>query len=73
MLNKTAQGANALENYWATSQKTRSEFGRMAETAGFQPTGAQAAADQARVEAAAKLSTAAYVSGDVAAKARIEN
>ncbi|MCX6723562.1 MAG: hypothetical protein NT155_00095 [Candidatus Staskawiczbacteria bacterium] len=68
--NKYQTGSDKLK---AGLQKTRSSLGRGLETVGAQPTGAQAIADQARVEAAAKLSTAAYISNNAASKARIES
>jgi hypothetical protein len=69
-LNKYQGGINTLQ---ASSQKTRSAFGRGLEGIGAKEVGGQAGVDQAKVEAAAKLSTAAYTSGNPADKARIEN
>jgi len=73
MLGAASWGARALSNPVAQSQRTRAMVGRGLERMGAQKTGTEAIRAQGEVEASAKLSLAAYISGDPAAKARVEN
>lgn len=59
-----AKGAGALSNYRATAAKTRSEFGRLLETAGGVPVGTQAAKDDKNLAAAISALTSALKSGN---------
>ena len=66
-------GLNIMGGKSTLMARTRAGAGRFGEAIGARPIGAEAVADQARVEAAAKLSTAAFTSGNETDKARIEN